>query len=138
MNHLIVFMFVITMILGRSEGCKKNRIVFRNELVSRRVLQIICRSSDRQKRNEYLDFNAPPFFIEFSDTRNPFHYKTQWDCQLNHGPGLDNSYYDIQVYKAANVYRCGQLREWVARVDGIYFRKDSQKPLGWVLPWKKR
>ncbi|ESQ50747.1 hypothetical protein EUTSA_v10023169mg [Eutrema salsugineum] len=57
---------------------------------------------------------------------------------VNNQFGSDKEYYfdNLEVYRNGIIIRSGQLRQWTARLDGIYFTRDYSKPVGHVLDWK--
>ncbi|KAF8114238.1 hypothetical protein N665_0039s0005 [Sinapis alba] len=134
MNHLIVFVLISTMCFVLNEAsCKKNHIIFDNQLnFSSGTLLIDCNDNEGNFMSNQLSFGENPFVITFSDYNWPKH--TRWSCTITRGP--DNMfYYDLQAYHS-NFQRCGQLRLWIARDDGIWFTRRYWDPPGWILPWK--
>lgn len=132
MNSFIVFTVVIVMYLGLNEACKRNHVVIHNQLSPGRILDIDCRGDDGHRRSDKLNFNATPYIIDFK--YNSWPDKTTWYCVLSHGP-KQMYYYDLEVYHTKYL-RCGQLRAWTAKINGIWFTKNYWEPAGHVLPWK--
>ncbi|ESQ29752.1 hypothetical protein EUTSA_v10023818mg, partial [Eutrema salsugineum] len=106
---------------------KDNVIVIRNQLGSGIILQHHCRcninNEDRGIRK--LEFNGN-YTINFKDSGDK---RTTWNCVLSYGPKMEY-FFDVEVYRAARTNRERQLREWAARTDGIYTRRNSNKPFG--------
>lgn len=129
-------MLVIATYFGWNEACASNRIVIQNDLGPNTPLQYRCRGwNDQDSGVRVLRNVGATYTIELSDVTN-YNERTKWNCELRYGP-RNEFYFDIEVYRAAAKVRCGQLRHWVARKDGIYFRRDANKPLGHVLFWKR-
>ncbi|XP_010466977.1 PREDICTED: uncharacterized protein LOC104747102 [Camelina sativa] len=137
MNHLIAFALVITMHFSLNEACKPNFVEIHNQLAPGRVLKHHCRGSinEQDKGVKYLKFNET-FVIEFSDVSSR-RERTVWTCLLSQGDKME-FFFDVQVYRAASIERCGQYRSWTAKSDGIWTRRDRTKPSGHVLNWKKK
>ncbi|KAG2313616.1 hypothetical protein Bca52824_025173 [Brassica carinata] len=105
MNNFIVFLFVIAICFGLSEACAESRVVFTNEI--------------GKERTRY-DCNV--FYQLPVDPNNP-------------RPRI-KQYHDLIAFRAGTrSSKCGQYREWCARHDGIYFRRNPNKPLGHSLSW---
>ncbi|CAN6980241.1 unnamed protein product [Brassica rapa subsp. trilocularis] len=135
MNRLIPFVFISAMFFGLNKGCKQNIVKIVNQLYSNRSNLLIDCSDNKGKLISYLlSFNASEFNISFRDYKWP--QETRWSCTISHGDNY-NYYYDLQVYHA-NFPRCGQLRMWIAKDDGIWFTRRYENPPGFVLPWKTR
>lgn len=133
MNHLVFFLFVTTTYFGFNEACKENHVVIQNELGPGRVLEYHCRSKDDDLQVHSLDFKGTPYTIKFHDEIPNL---TRWACIFRQGPRKEYSF-DIEVYKAGArlIPRCGQLRVWVAKLDGIYFSNKYNIPPWRVLSW---
>ncbi|CAA7039366.1 unnamed protein product [Microthlaspi erraticum] len=129
-------MLVIATYIGLNEACAPNRIIIQNDLGPNTPLQFRCRGWNGQDTGiDTLNRVGATYTIELSDVTN-YRERTEWNCELRYGAAKE-FFFDIQVYRAAAGVRCGQLRHWVARRDGIYFRRDANKPLGHVLHWKR-
>lgn len=139
MDRLIIFMLVITtMCFVLTEACKKNHVVIHNEIGPGIILNIACRnrSIDRTPtRFHEMNFKDPFYIIEFEDN-NQVSHDSKWYCLLSYGP-KPRFYFDIEVYRQAMYPRCGQLRSWIARKDGIWFTRKYGRPPGHVLDWKQ-
>lgn len=136
MNRSIVFLLVIMAIcFGLNETCQLNRVVISNQLGSNELLEFHCRNTTFVfPVNTLRNFNDEQTF-EFADVKSK--KRTRYECDLLSFGGATRYYFDkLEVYRAARKRRCGQLRQWAARHDGIYFRRDYNKPLGHVLNWK--
>ena len=135
MNRLIVFVFISAMCFGLNEACMKNIVEIANQLTALNdTLLVYCSDNKGTFKSNMLGFGKPPFIISFNDYRWP--KKTRWSCTISHGE-RNKFYYDLQVYHA-NYQRCGQLRSWIAKDDGIWFRRSYHAPPGLVLSWKTR
>ncbi|CAN8312334.1 unnamed protein product [Cochlearia groenlandica] len=134
MNNFIVFLLLLSLSFKLNESCKRNHVVIHNQLAPNKLLNINCRADDGKIRKHDLMFNATPYIIDFKDKNWPD--DTSWHCVLLYGPKLENVC-DFEAYHV-NFQRCGQLRSWIARLDGIWFTREYKKPPGWVLPWRKR
>lgn len=137
MNHLIIFSLVLAIHFSLNEACKKPNIVeIHNQLAPGKLLSHRCRGSinEQDKGLQYLKVNQT-FKIVFSDVSNR-RERTVWTCMLRHGPKLE-FYFNLQVYRAASTERCDQYRSWTAKPDGIWFRRDREKPSGHVRNWMK-
>ncbi|CAN8303444.1 unnamed protein product [Cochlearia groenlandica] len=136
MKQVVVFMLIITMSYTLNEACKKNHIVIHNQLAPGKLLQYQCRRNIGNVLHNVETVNFNTFkIVEFED-KFTSKGRTVWRCVLRHGPKMEY-FYDIIVYRAASYPRCGQLRSWIARNDGIWFTKDYHKPPGPVLKWEK-
>ncbi|KFK42373.1 hypothetical protein AALP_AA2G247400 [Arabis alpina] len=136
MKCFIVFMLANAMYFGLNEACRLNHMVIENDLGRDGPLQFHCRGWNGQdSKVQTLNNNGAKYSLEIIDVTN-YRERTKWNCMLRFGPAKE-FFYDIEVYRAAANPRCGQLRHWVARKDGIYFRKSVDMPLGRVLSWKK-
>ncbi|KAL9281426.1 putative plant self-incompatibility S1 [Arabidopsis thaliana] len=135
MNHSVFVILITITYFGLNQACKKNIVEILNQLAPGQILKYHCRSEDDNLGVKQLNFNATPFVIRFHDEIPNL---TRWNCIFRQGP--NNSYsYDIEVYKAGPrlIPRCGQLRVWAARIDGIYFARKYNTPLVRVLSWNK-
>ncbi|CAN8288314.1 unnamed protein product [Cochlearia groenlandica] len=141
MNHFITFLMVIAMYFGLNEaGCKRNGVVIHNELSRGVVLDIKCNwqkpDYDRPHMTKRLNYGEPFYGIYFKDNGN-IHYHTKVYCRIGFGSNPEY-FYPIEVYAADKYPRCGQLRSWIAKHDGIYFTQNYWKPAGKVLDWIKK
>ncbi|CAN8252890.1 unnamed protein product [Cochlearia groenlandica] len=138
MNRVIVFVLVIAMYFGLNEAksCAPNRVILGNYLKrdnegNDRALQYRCRGSKGEDTGvKFLKSRNEGYKFEFADTKE----RTTWKCDIRFG----KYYFDnLQVYRAASLRRCGQLRMWLFGNQGIYFTRDAKLPAGYVLPWSK-
>lgn len=120
-------MLITVMYFGLNEACKRNHVVFHNQLTPGSILDIYCRNNHGRIRTQKLNFNVTPYIVDFKDYVWP--EKTAWYCVISHGPSL-MFHYDLEAYHTKDK-RCGQLRSWIARPD-----RDLVPP-GHVLNWKK-
>ncbi|KAL1208611.1 putative S-protein4 [Cardamine amara subsp. amara] len=149
MKHFIVFVLVIAMCVGLNEGivcssdsrdprcggsgCIHNNLEFRNQLTPGSVLKVNCTSNRNEARgvhevkfNQAYDFNFP----ESSSIR------IVWACHLRYGPKMEYFQTIWRAYRGAFSRRCGQVRSWVAKVDGIYLDRNGV-PQGRLHNWVK-
>ncbi|EOA15801.1 hypothetical protein CARUB_v10007278mg [Capsella rubella] len=131
MNRLTFFILVIAIYFGVNEACKLNELVFKNELGVGTRLRYYCRNGDYNSGFRYINHNAKEG-IRFKDTGTD---KSLWQCYLHHGVNM-KLFILIEAYvPITNSPQCGQLREYTARPDAVYFRKDSY-PRKALKPWK--
>ncbi|KAF8088041.1 hypothetical protein N665_0557s0041 [Sinapis alba] len=132
MKHLIIFILVTTYFRPH-EACVKNRVLLHNELGPGRLLEFHCYSLYNDLGVKNLTFNATPYVIEFHDDVIVL---TIWDCLLRQGANLEY-FYKVEVYKAGHriIPKCGQIRVWTAKLDGIYFSRDLDTPPVLALHW---
>ncbi|CAH8392807.1 unnamed protein product [Eruca vesicaria subsp. sativa] len=128
---LLTLFLLVTTYFRLHETCEYNRVVLHNELGPGRLLEFHCSSmyDDLGVRN--LTFNATPFVIKFHDD---LYYITYWNCLLRQGVDMEY-FYNVEVYKAAWLFRCGQIRVWTAKLDGIYFSRSLDTPPVLALHW---
>ncbi|CAF2178404.1 hypothetical protein BRARA_G02093 [Brassica rapa] len=142
MNNYIVFLLVIGMCSWSSEAwikenCPINRIMITNQLGGGQVLGYKCSNWLYQNWEGGLrTFNQNRTW-EFADVTNR-RERTRYACDLWFGARKEFHFDELEIYRAAANTRCNQIRQWAARPDGIWFRRDHDKPLGLVRPWKKR
>ncbi|EOA38880.1 hypothetical protein CARUB_v10011247mg [Capsella rubella] len=118
-------------------NCKKNQVVIHNELAPGIVLNIACRRDSIDcppTRFHKLNFKDPFYIIEFEDN---YPNDETWYCMLSHGT-KPKYWYDIEVYRQGVRPKCGQLRSWIAKKDGIWFTRRYHSPPGHVLNWKTK
>ncbi|EOA19028.1 hypothetical protein CARUB_v10007681mg [Capsella rubella] len=136
MNNLLFLVLVLIKYFVVNQACKQNNVVILNELGPGRVLEYHCRSKDDDLGVKKMNFNGPPYTIRF---RDEIPNLTRWACIFRQGPSNEYSF-DVEVYKAGErlIPRCGQLRIWAARLDGIYFARKANTPLVRALSWNKK
>ncbi|CAN6970393.1 unnamed protein product [Brassica rapa subsp. trilocularis] len=134
MKHLILFILVTTY-FRLHEACEKNRVLLHNELGPGRILEFHCYSLHDDLGVKNLNFNAPPYVIEFHDD---VIIRTAWICLLRQGANKEYSY-KVEVYRAGYNFipKCGQIRVWTAKLDGIYFSRNLDTPPVLALRWNK-
>ncbi|KAL0856426.1 hypothetical protein Bca101_061579 [Brassica carinata] len=134
MKYLVLFLLVTTY-FRLLQACEKNRVLLHNELGPGRVLEFHCYSVDNDLGVKNLNFNAPPYVIEF---HNNVMIRTTWDCLLKQGANKEY-FYKIEAYKAGYNFipKCGQIRVWTAKLDGIYFSRNLDTPPVLALRWNK-
>ena len=135
MKHLILFILVTVTYFRSQEACVKNRVVIHNELGPGRNLEYHCYSNKDDLGIKNMAFNATPYVIEFHDDVILI---TTWDCLLRQGANMEYSY-KVEVYRAGHriIPKCGQIRVWTAKLDGIYFSRDLDTPPVLALRWNK-
>ncbi|WZZ85091.1 hypothetical protein YC2023_113670 [Brassica napus] len=108
------------------EACEKNRVLLHNELGPGRILEFHCYSLHNDLGVKNLNFNAPPYVIEFHDD---VIIRTAWICLLRQGANKEYSY-QVEVYRAGYNFipKCGEIRVWTAKLDGIYFSRSLDTP----------
>ncbi|CAH8392803.1 unnamed protein product [Eruca vesicaria subsp. sativa] len=134
MKYLVLFILVTTY-FRLHEACENNRIELHNELGPGRILELHCHSLEDDLGVKNLNFNAPPFVIGFHDNVIT---RTAWYCMFRQGANKEY-FYKIEAYRAGYNFipRCGQLRVWTAKLDGIYFSKILGTPPVLALRWNK-
>lgn len=125
------------MYFGLNDACAGHRVEILNHLAPGKRLQYFCRTNNApiDPTIRYLNFNEGKNFT-FKDSYSNFG-RTTWNCDLKHGPNMEYSF-DIQVYRAASRERCGQFRQWTAKLDGIYFSRKEKVPGVLALAWNKK
>ncbi|CAN8325484.1 unnamed protein product [Cochlearia groenlandica] len=136
MNNWIVSTVIIVMCLKVNEACKETHIVFHNEISPKSLLGIDCKGKvTKSTRLGYKE--DPPFIVAFKDNDDVF-VRRKVDCVLSYEPEKGpRRFFNLEAYNAKRK-RCGQLRVWTAREDGIWFKREHNKPLGWVLKWQTK
>ncbi|ESQ37077.1 hypothetical protein EUTSA_v10002784mg [Eutrema salsugineum] len=138
MGHHMVFMLIVFLFVGLDEAHEKNRIIVNNQLGSGPSgipLYYLCRStySEYTGTQKLTDFNSN-WTVDFEESL--FHNRLVWLCDLSFRTDKEYYFKELQVYRAASEIRWGQLRQWTCRIDGIYFTRDYNEPVGRVLDWK--
>lgn len=147
MNHLIVFMLVIALCFGLNEGlvcgtgnsqhprcnsvCLLNILEFRNELAPGSILKVNCTSNRNEAKGHHdVTFdNTYRFFVnENGDNR------IVWRCHLRQGQNMEHFLELWRAYRGAYQSRCGQIRSWVAKVDGVHLVRNHE-PKGHQHHW---
>ncbi|CAL9215960.1 hypothetical protein ISN44_As06g022840 [Arabidopsis suecica] len=107
MNHLIVFMLVISMYFGSSEAikCTKTILGFENKLGPGRILTV-----DNSGSESIVKFNQKPHVFTVTRGIIPINF------YLYQGPYE----FHLVVPLEANVPSCDVLRLWTAKNDGVY------------------
>lgn len=149
MYYLTIFVLVITSCFGLNESiscsdpnnlhrqcgnarCRLNTLEFRNEL-KHGILKVNCTSNQKIKmglQDVKVNSSYSFSFAEINDRR------IVWACLLNQGPKMEYSHILWRAYRGAHKPRCGQVRKWVARNDGIYLERNSESK-GFQHPWHK-
>lgn len=132
MRNLIGFLLLAAMYFGLNEACKKNRIEFHNQLFPSNILEIQCIRNNGSILSHKLSFRKPPYIIDFEDNMEK-RERVTWSCIL-----IQRQFYiDVDAYTKTITKRCGQLRSWIAKVDGIWFRKRYLDPPVRIIDWNK-
>ncbi|KAG7583878.1 Plant self-incompatibility S1 [Arabidopsis suecica] len=135
MNHFIGLMVIIIMNAWLNEACAFNQIEVINNLPPGTILDVHCRSKNPNADFRVVQLRNATVSRKFLFEEGIVYYKKrEIYCRLSYKDTFEN-YYDIPVHRAAARYRCGQLRRWIAKRDGIYFTKNHDKPPGFVFPW---
>ncbi|EOA17932.1 hypothetical protein CARUB_v10006341mg [Capsella rubella] len=133
----LIFLFLVTFTsFVLNQACKQNQVVIMNELGPNRILEFHCYSNKDDLGIKTMGFQGTPYTIRFHDEIPNL---TRWNCILRQGANMEYSF-DVQMYKAGPrlIPRCGQLRIWSARLDGIYFARKANTPLVRALSWNKK
>ncbi|KAF8088043.1 hypothetical protein N665_0557s0043 [Sinapis alba] len=135
MKHLVLFILVTTYFMLH-EACEKNRVILHNELGPGRLLNFRCVSNKDDLGIQTLAFNATPYVIAFHDD---LLYVTTWRCLLRQGVNMEY-FYRVEVYSTGQRFlpRCGEIRVWTAKLDGIYFSRHLDTPPVLALRWNKK
>ncbi|ESQ42297.1 hypothetical protein EUTSA_v10014983mg [Eutrema salsugineum] len=137
MNHLIIFVLSIAMCFGLNEGmmcstgnsqhprcrdvCLLNTLEIRNELGPDNILMVKC-TSNRNEVKELYDEGGGNRIV--------------WRCHLRQGQKMEY-FQDIwRAYRGASQSRCGQIRTWIAKPEGIYLVRNNE-PKGLKHPWNR-
>lgn len=118
-----------------NKACELDRVVIQNDLGVGRTLEFHCSS-------EHDDLGIQKLGYKFSYTikfHEALYSATRWTCSFRQGTRLEY-YYDVEVYNEGDriIPRCGQLRVWTTRLDGIYFTRNFRVPSVLALRWKKK
>lgn len=150
MNHLIIYVLVITMCFGLNEGivcsnpnnqnprcggagCRLNTLELRNELGRGNILKVDCTSNQNKKTGpQVVKFNES-YAFSFEEVHAK---RIVWACHLRHGPKGEFYQSIWRAYRGAAKKRCAQIRTWVAKVDGIYLLRNAE-PKGHQFVWLK-
>lgn len=138
MNFLISFMLVFATYYRFGTACKDNRVEIHNQLGPGIVLRHECVVNEKPDataaEKNVLKFNTS-YVMEFKDARlSYFSAKKEMHCHFKY----DRYHCDFRAYREATIRRCGGLRSYEARKDGIYFRRSYAKPhdefkFHWIL-----
>ncbi|KAL0878326.1 hypothetical protein Bca101_028032 [Brassica carinata] len=141
MNNFIVFLFVIAICFGLSEACAESRVVFTNEIGKGIIFHVKCQSWNPAINHPQINIQPGRNHIfRFVSAEE----RTRYDCNVFYQLPVDpnnprpriKQYHDLIAFRAGTrSSKCGQYREWCARHDGIYFRRNPNKPLGHSLSW---
>ncbi|KAL0719926.1 hypothetical protein Bca4012_069250 [Brassica carinata] len=128
MNLLISFMLVFATYHRFGTACKLNRVEVHNQLGPGIILHCECRDFRDEPRftlgSNDLKFNTS-YDLEFKDDTLSFGKgKRTVHCHLKY----ERYYCNFRAYREASFGRCGALRSYEARKDGIYFRRSYAKP----------
>ncbi|XP_023642301.1 S-protein homolog 30 [Capsella rubella] len=118
MNRHIAFLLVITLSFGFNEACKECTLIIQNLLTPGSNLKVICESNRKDRVNGEVKFKSNPVQINFKEA---YLERTTWHCMLRQGA---YSQYFRAYRGSAPVPRCGELRVYIAKPDGIYLSKN--------------
>lgn len=118
MSRLIAFL-LITLYFGLNKACEDCTLIFRNALRPNSVLNVNCESNKNDRRTGTVKFQSNPIRINF---REAVIERTTWHCSLRQG-GYSQYF---RAYRGSFPFpRCGELRIYIAKVDGIYLSKNA-------------
>ncbi|KAG7579193.1 Plant self-incompatibility S1 [Arabidopsis thaliana x Arabidopsis arenosa] len=138
MNYSIGLMVIIIMYAWLNEACTLNQIEVFNNLPPGKILKVHCRSKNPDADLRVVELKNATVPRRFFFEEGIVYYKRrEIFCLLSYQDTFEN-YQDIRVYRAAARYRCGQLRRWIAKKDGLYSTRSNNTPPGFVLPWLVR
>ncbi|WZZ05638.1 hypothetical protein YC2023_091559 [Brassica napus] len=110
------------------ENCPINRIMITNQLGGGKVLGYKCSNWLRREwQGSLRTFNQNKSW-EFTDVIK-IRKRSRYECDLWFGARKEFHFDELQIYRAASRRRCNIIRQWAARPDGIWFRKDHDKPI---------
>lgn len=136
MNHLIVFiMSFLSMYFCLNEAeffCDESILAFQNELKPGSILKVNCISKSDKTEVRDVAFMK---ITEWRFNENPFD-RTIWKCLLWQGPNMQNHHILWRAYRGGSTRRCGQIRRWIAKLDGIYL-EGNLTPRKRMFDWFK-
>lgn len=124
MNYLI-FLLIIAMCSGLNEGCiwcNMNTLEVQNQLNQGITLKVNCSSN----RNHVEGLHELKFNEKYNISVQEFGMgrRIVWRCTLRFGDKVKSSQTIWRAYRGARESRCGEIRSWIAKVDGIYMEKN--------------
>ncbi|CAA7059962.1 unnamed protein product [Microthlaspi erraticum] len=122
MKHLVVFLLVtVALQFGLNDACTDNDVVFRNRLGKDIILKVSCESNKKHRSIGSVNFMGIPHRITFGEEVGG---KTTWHCLLRYGQFTSH----FRAYKGGSLIpRCGELRVYIAKPDGIYLEKNADR-----------
>lgn len=119
MKHFIVFLLITVALQFRlNDACSDNDVVFRNRLGKDIILKVNCESNKKHPSIGSVKFKGIPHRITFGEEVGG---KTTWHCLLRQGQHTSH----FRAYKGSFIPRCGELRVYIAKPDGIYLSKNA-------------
>ncbi|KAF8092657.1 hypothetical protein N665_0406s0002 [Sinapis alba] len=156
MNHFIIFTLVIALCFGFKEsfGSTPNTLQLKNQLASRRILQIKCDPNILQIKNQLGanriltvscwsnrgETKVVNHAVEFNKIYSfPVKEKGKkrivWKCELRNQE--NRSFVTLwTAYRGASIARCGQIREYIADMKGVSLVRNK-KPTKQFFAWTK-
>ncbi|KAG7588397.1 Plant self-incompatibility S1 [Arabidopsis suecica] len=111
--------------------CENSILAFRNELTPGSILKVNCTS----KNNNIVRDVRFQETTEWKFNENPFK-RTIWKCLLRQGPKMENQHTLWRAYRGGSTRRCGQIRRWIAKTDGVYL-EGNLAPRKRMYDWYK-
>lgn len=119
MNCLIALLLIVTLCFTLNEACEDCTIIFRNGLRPGSILRVNCESSKKHRVTGTVKFKSMPVRINFKEAVVE---RTTWHCLLQQGTYSQH----FRAYRgSAPIRRCGELRVYIAKPDGIYLSKNA-------------
>ncbi|ANM63434.1 putative plant self-incompatibility S1 [Arabidopsis thaliana] len=119
MNRLIAFLLIIALSFGLNKACEDCTIVFRNNLSPGIILKVNCESNNKNRVTGTVKFQSDTVRINF---REAAFERTTWHCLVQQG-GYSQHF---RAYRgSAPIPRCGELRVYIAKRDGIYLSANA-------------
>ncbi|CAN8229020.1 unnamed protein product [Cochlearia groenlandica] len=107
-------------------------IQFQNELGAGHRLKVNCTSKDNTGHVHYVEYKGTPYDIKFNEAIMGM---TRWFCTVQHLHGTKPVHSTIfRAYKGSAFPRCGQIRAYIARLNGIFLSKNRSPP-EFKYPW---
>ncbi|EOA37509.1 hypothetical protein CARUB_v10011683mg [Capsella rubella] len=133
MNYLLVFLIVCGQCMIGNVSGLTNDIHIWNDLDPKHkhtTLFVHCKSGSQDQGPKYIPWGKVHHFGVEQNWRRS---KLYW-CTLRHGPNyrLGNKF---DVYKYQDGVPNGHTYDWIAREDGVYFRRENG-PIRKVHNWR--
>lgn len=111
-------------------GCYLNTLEIRNELVRGSNLKVDCTSNQKKTTGPQVVKYNETYAFSFEEVHS---MRIVWACHLRQGPNHQSIW---RAYRGAANKRCGQVRTWIAKTDGIYMNRNFA-PQGLRFGWLK-